>query len=124
LSKVTGLYLIGAATATGAEFLHGFFDRFPRFAGAFLNPAQQFILLAVNVSQIIIRQFGPFLFQLALGDVPVALDFKCVHIACWFFLFQFAANVMAKNCSCPVGSGRANGAPSDGVSTAQRSAKQ
>jgi len=40
------------------------------------------------------------------------------------FLFRFAANVTAKNYSFPVGSGRANGAPADGVSTAQRSAKQ
>jgi hypothetical protein len=42
-------------------------------AGAFLNPAQQFILLAVDVSQIVIRELGPLLFQLALGDVPALL---------------------------------------------------
>jgi hypothetical protein len=29
--------------------------------------------------EIVIRQLGPFLFQLALGDVPVAFDFECVH---------------------------------------------
>jgi hypothetical protein len=84
--RLAGLCLIGAAAAAGAEFLDGFFDRFPGFAGAFLNPAQQFILLAVNVSQIVIRQLGPLLFQLALGDVPVAFDFECVHIdsLCFF----------------------------------------
>ena len=36
--KLTGLCLIGAAATAGAEFLDGFFDRFPGFAGAFLNP--------------------------------------------------------------------------------------
>jgi hypothetical protein len=29
--------------------------------------------------EIIIREPGPFLFQLALGDVPVAFDFECGH---------------------------------------------
>jgi hypothetical protein len=29
--------------------------------------------------QIVIRELGPFLFQLALGNVPVALDFECGH---------------------------------------------
>jgi len=34
-----------AATATVAGFFHGLFDRFARFARAFLNPAHQFFLL-------------------------------------------------------------------------------
>jgi hypothetical protein len=29
--------------------------------------------------QIAIRERGPFLFQLAFGDVPVAFDFECSH---------------------------------------------
>jgi hypothetical protein len=105
---LTGLCLI--ATAGGADFLDGLFDRFPGLAGAFLNPAQQFILPAVNVLQIVIRELGPLLFQLALGDVPVALDFECVHIGSLCFLFLFAAKVTAKNYSFLVRQGCAKGA--------------
>jgi hypothetical protein len=67
------------ATATGAGFLERFFDRFAGFARALLDPADQFILLAFGVLEIIIRELRPFLFQLALGDVPVAFDFEFVH---------------------------------------------
>ena len=67
------------AAAGGAGFLDGLFDRFPGFAGAFLNPAKQFFLFAFDELQIAIRELGPFLFQLALGDVPVAFDFECSH---------------------------------------------
>src|ERR1039458_2685456 len=63
----------------GAGFLDGFLDRFPGFAGAFLNPAQQFFLLAFGELEIVIRELGPLLLQLTLGDVPVAFDFECVH---------------------------------------------
>jgi hypothetical protein len=67
------------ATAGGAGLLDGLFDGFAGFAGAFLNPANQFFLLAFGELQIAIRELGPLLFQLALGDVPVAFDFECVH---------------------------------------------
>jgi hypothetical protein len=66
--------------AAGRGFLDGLFDRFTGFAGALLNAAQQFIMLAFGALEIVIRELGPFLFQLALGDVPVAFDFKFVHI--------------------------------------------
>jgi hypothetical protein len=66
-------------TAGGAGFLDGFLHRFTGFARAFLNPPNQFFLLAFDVLQIVIRQLGPFLFQLAFGDIPVAFDFKCSH---------------------------------------------
>ena len=56
-----------------------FFDRFARFASDLLNAADHFFLLAFEELQIVIREFGPFLFQLALGDVPVAFDFECCH---------------------------------------------
>jgi hypothetical protein len=36
-------------------------------------------MFAFNVEEIVIRELGPLLLQLALGDVPVAFDFKCVH---------------------------------------------
>jgi hypothetical protein len=67
------------AAAGGAGFLDGLFDRFTGFAGALLNAANQFFLLAFGVLEIVIRELGPFLFQLALGDVPVAFDFECGH---------------------------------------------
>jgi hypothetical protein len=61
--------------AAGRGFLDGLFDRFPSFAGALLNAAHQFIVLALGASEIVIRELGPLLFQLALGNVPVALEF-------------------------------------------------
>ena len=76
------------AAAGGRVFLDRVFNHFTRFAGEFLNPANQFFLLAFGVTEIIIRKLGPSLFQLALGDVPVAFDFECVHI-----IFLVAANV-------------------------------
>jgi len=63
------------AAAGGAGFVNHFFDRFTSFAGALLNPANQFGLLAFDELQIVIREFGPFLLQLPFGDVPVAFDF-------------------------------------------------
>jgi hypothetical protein len=74
------LAVIGSiAAAGGAGFLDGLFDGFTGFAGALLNPPQQLFLFAFGILQIAIRELGPFLFQLALGDVPVAFDFKCGH---------------------------------------------
>jgi hypothetical protein len=75
--------------AAGRGFLDGLFDRFPGFAGALLNAAQQFSLLAFGELEIVIRKLGPLLFQLALGDVPVAFDFEFVHSALFCFGFRF-----------------------------------
>jgi hypothetical protein len=68
------------APAGGGVILDGVFDHFTRFAGELLNPAKQFFLLTFGVTEIVVRQLRPFLFQLALGDVPVAFDSECVHI--------------------------------------------
>jgi hypothetical protein len=68
------------ATASGAGFFQGFFHGFAGFARALLDPADHFILLAFDVLEIVIRELGPFLFQLALGNVPVAFNFECSHI--------------------------------------------
>jgi hypothetical protein len=48
--------------------------------------------------KIVIRERGPFLLQLAFGDVPVAFDFKCIHNGSFYFggLLLSAANVTAK----------------------------
>jgi hypothetical protein len=46
--------------------------------------------------EIVIRELGPLLSQLALGDVPVAFDFECVHTILFCLSLLFAANVTAK----------------------------
>jgi hypothetical protein len=86
------------AAAGGAGFRDGFLDRFTGFAGALLNAAQQFFLLAFGELEIVIRKLGPLLFELTLSDVPVAFDFEFVHSAllCFLFLFLIAAMVTAK----------------------------
>jgi hypothetical protein len=77
------------AAAGGAGFLDRLFDRFAGFTGALLNAANQFFLLAFGKLEIVIRELGPLLFQLALGDVPVAFDFECGHnsLVCDLLLF-------------------------------------
>jgi hypothetical protein len=75
------------AAAAGRGFLDGLFDRFPGFAGALLNLAQQFIVLAFGELEIVIRELGPLLLQLAFGNVPVAFDFEFAHIALFCFSF-------------------------------------
>src|SRR5664279_4976379 len=84
------------AAARGAGFLEHLLDRLAGFPGALLNPANKFFLLAFGVLEIVIRELGPFLFQLALGDVPVAFDFECSHNSCFCCLFSFAVNMTAK----------------------------
>src|ERR1035437_5896046 len=86
------------ATAGGAGFLDRLFDCFAGCARALLNPANQFFLLAFDVLEIVIRELGPFLFQLALGDVPVAFDFEFGHnsLFCFCCFFSSAVNVTAK----------------------------
>jgi hypothetical protein len=76
------------AAAGGAGFLERLFDRFPGFAGALLNSANKFFVLAFGVLEIVIRELGPLLFQLALGDVPVAFDFEFIHSALFFVLIR------------------------------------
>ena len=77
------------AMASGGVFLDRAFDHFTGFAGDLLNPANQLFLLALSVLEVIIRELRPFLFQLALGDIPVAFNFECRHIVCLFWLFMF-----------------------------------
>jgi len=88
------------AAATTVAFLDRVFDHFTGFAGELLNPANQFFLLAFGIAEIIVCKLGPFLFQLALGDVPVAFDFKCVHISlfCFCFMRQDGGKVYLFSC--------------------------
>jgi hypothetical protein len=68
----------------------------------FWNRPTIFLLPAfgVLVLEIVIRELGPILFQLAINDVPVAIDFECDsdhHNGGQFcFLFSFAVNVPAE----------------------------
>ena len=71
-----------SAPALSFKCLDRIFDHFAGFTGAFLNPADQFVLLAFGVKEIVVRELRPFLFQLALGDFPVAFDFECCHKFC------------------------------------------
>jgi hypothetical protein len=63
-----------------AAFIHGAFDFFPDLAGAFLDAANQFIFLAPDELQVVIGELREFLFQLALGNVPVSFGGKSTHI--------------------------------------------
>src|ERR1700693_3949882 len=71
----------------GGGFLDRLFHRFTGFTSALLNPTQDLFDLAFGELKIVIRQLGPFLFQFALGDVPVAFDFECVHGSSFAVLF-------------------------------------
>jgi len=73
------------------EFLDGLFDRFTGFAGSLLNLTEQFFALALAELEIVIRKLGPFLFQLALGNVPIAFDFEFVHNSSLCSSFPFRA---------------------------------
>ena len=75
--------------AAGRSSLDGVFHRFTGFAGALLYPAKQFFLLAFAVLEIVVRELGPLLLQLTLGDVPVAFDFECSHSGYLFAAFRF-----------------------------------
>jgi hypothetical protein len=67
-----------------AAFVHGAFDFLSGVASAFLDAANQFIFLAFDELQVVIGELRKFLFQLALGDVPVSFGGKSVHIIVWF----------------------------------------
>jgi hypothetical protein len=73
------------AAADGRVFLDCVFNHSTGFAGELLNPTDQFFLLAFSVAEIIVRELRPFLFQLALRDIPVAFDFKCGHLIKFLF---------------------------------------
>ena len=67
------------AMTSSILFLDRFFDCFTGLPGALLDAAHQFVLLAVEELQVIIREIGPLLFQLTFGNVPVAFDFEFIH---------------------------------------------
>ena len=85
LSYVCGVGVLsnggGLCGERGAVLLDGGFHRFTALTGAFLNTAQQFILLAIDELKIVVRKMRPFLFEAAFDDVPVAFDFEFGHSA-------------------------------------------
>jgi hypothetical protein len=54
-------------------------------AAAFLDASNQFIFLAFDELQIIIRQAREALLQFAFGNVPIRFEFKDAHTACIIF---------------------------------------
>ena len=70
---------------TSAAFVHGAFDFFLGLAGAFLDAPDQFVFLALDELEVVIRKLREFLFQLALGNVPVSFDSESAHIIFMFF---------------------------------------
>jgi hypothetical protein len=69
-----------------AALIHGAFNFFSDLTGAFLDAAYQFVFFAFDELQIIIGELRKFLFQLALGDVPVSFGGERAHI---IFVFAF-----------------------------------
>jgi hypothetical protein len=69
-----------------AAFVHGAFDFFLGLAGAFLDAANQFVFFALDKLEVVIRKLCEFLFQLALGNVPVTFDGQSAHIIFCLFL--------------------------------------
>jgi len=65
--------------------LHGFLDFVLGLAGALLDAADKFILLAFNILKVVVREFRKLLFELALGDIPISFCLKIIHNSCFFF---------------------------------------
>ena len=63
-----------------AAFVHGAFDFFSGLAGAFLDAANQFVFLAFDELQVVISELCKFLFQFALGNVPVSFGGESGHM--------------------------------------------
>jgi hypothetical protein len=49
------------------------------FTSSLLEPAHQLILPSRGELPIVVRELRPFLFQLALGNIPITFDFERVH---------------------------------------------
>ena len=65
----------------------GLFDSFTGFAGVLLNPTKQFLGLAFDILEIVVRELGSLLFQLTLDDVRVTFDFESCHKLILLFVF-------------------------------------
>jgi hypothetical protein len=70
------------------ELLH----RFLGVSGALLDSSHQLVFTAFLVSKVVVGELGVLLFEFSLGNVPIALDMKCVHL---IFLFLFVSMLAA-----------------------------
>jgi hypothetical protein len=77
--KLIGIPRCCPAILHDRVLLDRFFDCFTDFAGVLLNPTKQFLELAFDALEFVIRELGSLLFQLALDDVKIAFDFKFCH---------------------------------------------
>jgi len=71
------------AAMTFIDFVLEMPDLSPGLAGTLLYAAKQFILLAIEELQFVIRQACEFLFQFPLGDVPSSFGCKLAHRYVW-----------------------------------------
>jgi hypothetical protein len=69
-----------------AGFVLQLLDFPAKLAGVLLDATGQFILLASEELQFVIRELGDFLFQFALGNVPSSFGCKRAHINVWSWL--------------------------------------
>jgi len=81
-----------------AAFVHGTFNFFLGLAGAFLDATNQFIFLSFNKLEVVICKLRKFLFQLALGNVPVSFDGESAHIFLFVGCFCRATRRDANSC--------------------------
>jgi hypothetical protein len=79
----------GRSISGGKRLIDCLFNGHTGLTGALLNPTEQFVMLPFNVLEIVIRERGPLLFQLAFSDIPVAFDIERVHSSSFFSLFSF-----------------------------------
>jgi hypothetical protein len=80
------IHLVVFATAA---FVHGALDFFPGLACALLDTTDQFNFLALGELQVVFGELRKFLFQLALGNVPVSFGGKSTHIILRLVVFIF-----------------------------------
>jgi hypothetical protein len=80
-------------TAVGGGFFYSELHRLESFASALLHPAIKLIVLTRDEFEIVVRQVSPFFPQLAFDHVPVAFDFKGVHICFFCLQMGYAAAV-------------------------------
>jgi hypothetical protein len=66
---------IGRSGSLSGGLVDEMFDRFPRFARAPLNSANQLLDSAVDMEQVVVGQFGPFALQFATNHVPFAFKY-------------------------------------------------
>jgi hypothetical protein len=76
-------------------FIHGALDFFLILAGTLLNAPDQFVFLAFGELHRVVGELRKFLFQLALGDVPVSFGGKCGHIISRLIISFYAARLVA-----------------------------